>query len=103
MQKVFHVFHCGCGAHAARTLPRLVSCTLLFVWVIMSWQASMVHSMVRMIWEKEIDVVVCLTKLQQGKKRKCERYWPDNEDEPFVTGEFRQTLTSVEYGNGLVK
>lgn len=63
----------------------------------------MIESMVRMIWEKDVDIVVCLTKLQQGHRKKCERYWPDCEDEPFVCGKFTQVLTSVEYGNGLVK
>lgn len=43
----------------------------------------------RMIWEQKIECIVMTTGLIEGNRRKCHRYWPDEETEP----------DGVEYGN----
>jgi protein tyrosine phosphatase len=36
----------------------------------------------RMIWEHKIECLVMTTGLIEGNRRKCHRYWPDEETEP---------------------
>lgn len=66
-------------------------------------ERSTQHSFIRMIWEKNVDICVVLTKLVQEGRNKCHRYWPVLEDEPVISGNFTITMLSSEYGNGLVK
>jgi len=32
----------------------------------------------QMIWDQKVPTIVMLTKLMEGNKPKCEKYWPDN-------------------------
>ncbi|WAR16735.1 DEP1-like protein [Mya arenaria] len=32
----------------------------------------------RMVWQQKVEKIVTLTQLVEGKKTKCERYWPDH-------------------------
>ncbi|WAR17461.1 PTPRU-like protein [Mya arenaria] len=31
----------------------------------------------RMVWQQEVEKIVMMTNLVEGKKTKCEKYWPD--------------------------
>lgn len=35
----------------------------------------------QMVWEQNVHVIVMLTRLQEGKKVKCVKYWPDTDEE----------------------
>lgn len=37
----------------------------------------------RMIWEQQVPIVVMLTKEKEKEKKKCARYWPDDNDPVF--------------------
>ena len=45
----------------------------------------------RMIWQERPPVIVMLTNLKEGKKIKCQKYWPDSGSENF--GPFTVTIT----------
>lgn len=44
--------------------------------------AATSFSFIRMIWEKDVDTVVMVTGLIEGKKKKCTRYWPATPQDP---------------------
>lgn len=62
-----------------------------------------VYNFLRMIWEKNVDIIVCLTKLVQESRVKCHRYWPLFEDEPLMANNLMVVLVKSEFGSGLVK
>lgn len=35
----------------------------------------------RMVWQEDVGIIVCLTKLQENGKNKCSQYWPRKEEE----------------------
>ena len=45
----------------------------------------------RMIWQEHVHTIVMVTNIKEGKKVKCQRYWPDNNSEYF--GPFKITLS----------
>ncbi|XP_071953126.1 uncharacterized protein [Antedon mediterranea] len=49
----------------------------------------------RMIWQKDIKVMVMLTNIFEGTKEKCKKYWPD-EQEKFVFDDITVTVTDEE-------
>ena len=69
MTKGIHV----CDSHCVGPLPR----TLVDFW--------------RLIWQERTPVIVMLTNLKEGKKIKCQKYWPDSGSENF--GPFTVTIT----------
>eukprot|EP00041_Stephanoeca_diplocostata_P014179 m.255198 g.255198 ORF g.255198 m.255198 type:complete len:911 (+) comp19611_c0_seq2:217-2949(+) len=62
-----------------------------------------VGTFLRMIFEKEVDIIVCLTNLVDGDRCKCFQYWPDTDDTPVTSGGYTMALIHVEYGPGLKK
>ena len=44
-----------------------------------------------MIWQEKVPSVVMITNLVEGKKTKCEQYWPTSGSEAF--GPFQVTIT----------
>ncbi|XP_071954253.1 uncharacterized protein [Antedon mediterranea] len=49
----------------------------------------------RMIWQKDIKVMVMLTNIFEGTKEKCKKYWPD-EEEWFVFDDINVKVDSEE-------
>ena len=45
----------------------------------------------RMIWQEHAHTVVMVTNVKEGKKIKCQQYWPEDDSEDF--GPFRVTLS----------
>ena len=45
----------------------------------------------RMIWQEHVHTIVMVTNVKEGKKIKCQQYWPDNNYEDF--GPFKITLS----------
>ena len=50
----------------------------------------------RMIWEKNIDHIVALTKVMEAGRRKCEQYWPENETDMCEFDMIQVTLKKCE-------
>ncbi|KAI6649681.1 hypothetical protein LOD99_6471 [Oopsacas minuta] len=50
----------------------------------------------RMIWEKNIEHIVALTRVLEALKKKCEQYWPENEHESCLYGPMEVTLKRIE-------
>ncbi|XP_056002134.1 receptor-type tyrosine-protein phosphatase U-like isoform X2 [Ostrea edulis] len=46
----------------------------------------------RMIWQEQVTTVVMLTGITEGRKRKCEQYWP-NRGRTIIYGKFAVTNT----------
>ena len=44
-----------------------------------------------MIWQEHAHSIVMVTNIKEGKKIKCQQYWPNNNYEDF--GPFRITLS----------
>ncbi|KAK6308314.1 hypothetical protein J4Q44_G00215850 [Coregonus suidteri] len=42
----------------------------------------------RMLWEYNIEVIVMACREYEMGRKKCERYWPEKQEEPFVCGPF---------------
>ena len=55
---------------------------------------------IRMIWECNVLTIVMITGLVEAGKVKCERYWPEDEDEPMQIGRYVVTLLGTEYEDG---
>lgn len=56
----------------------------------------------QMIWEQQSTTIVMLTKLVEGRKPKCMKYWPDNIGEsinpkPSLTVTLTQQRVFVDY------
>ena len=45
----------------------------------------------RMIWQEHSHTIVMVTNIKEGKKIKCQQYWPEHDSEDF--GPFRITLS----------
>ncbi|XP_077528731.1 tyrosine-protein phosphatase 10D-like isoform X2 [Haemaphysalis longicornis] len=43
--------------------------------------ALTVNDFWRMIWEHDVKIIIMLTQLVEGNKKKCERYWPEDNKE----------------------
>ncbi|XP_065346473.1 receptor-type tyrosine-protein phosphatase T-like [Cloeon dipterum] len=43
--------------------------------------ASTVDDFWRMVWQEKVSLIVMLTNLTEGEKVKCEKYWPDADQE----------------------
>ncbi|XP_029912607.1 tyrosine-protein phosphatase non-receptor type 22 isoform X3 [Myripristis murdjan] len=50
----------------------------------------------RMLWEYSIEVIVMSCREFEMGKKKCERYWPEKQGEPFVCGPFTVYCDSEE-------
>ncbi|KAH3728918.1 hypothetical protein DPMN_054881, partial [Dreissena polymorpha] len=49
----------------------------------------------RMIWEHQVKIIVMLTLCKEGQRVKCEKYWPDEVNEPKQYGEVVVNPTSM--------
>ena len=49
----------------------------------------------QMIWDQKSQTIVMLTKLTEGNKTKCEKYWPDNVGE-HISPKPSLTITLVQ-------
>ncbi|XP_054643611.1 tyrosine-protein phosphatase non-receptor type 22 isoform X2 [Dunckerocampus dactyliophorus] len=56
---------------------------------------STVLDFLRMLWEYEINVIVMACREFEMGKKKCERYWPQKEEESFVCGPFIVHCVSI--------
>ena len=45
----------------------------------------------RMVWQEKVPSVVMITNLVEGKKTKCEQYWPSSGSQDF--GPFHVSIT----------
>ena len=45
----------------------------------------------RMVWQEKVPSIVMITNLMEGKKIKCEQYWPKSGSQDF--GPFQVTIT----------
>ena len=45
----------------------------------------------RMIWQEHAHAIVMVTNIKEGKKIKCQQYWPEDGSEDY--GPFRITLS----------
>ena len=54
----------------------------------------------RMIWEKNVLVIVMVTKCVELGKRKCAQYWPEKEGEVSKYGNFAVTVSDVQNSEG---
>ena len=45
----------------------------------------------RLIWQERPPTIVMVTNLKEGRKKKCEQYWPESGSTTF--GPFKVTLT----------
>ena len=53
-----------------------------------------------MVWDTEAYIIVMATGLQEGGRRKCERYWPASPEAPGQYGPFTVTMdTAVDCGD----
>ena len=43
-----------------------------------------------MIWQENAHAIIMVTNIKEGKKIKCQQYWPEDESEDY--GPFRITL-----------
>ncbi|XP_068996266.1 tyrosine-protein phosphatase non-receptor type 22 [Embiotoca jacksoni] len=62
-------------------------------------QGPLPHTVVdffRMLWEYDVKVVVMACREFEMGKKKCELYWPKNQEEPFVCEPFRVYCDSEE-------
>ena len=50
----------------------------------------------RMIWEKNIEHIVALTRVMEAMKKKCEQYWPENEHETCTIANFDIKLKKID-------
>lgn len=50
----------------------------------------------RMVWEKDVKIIVMLTKLEERGRTKCERYWPERVGDSQKYGGIRVTLKTEE-------
>uniref|UniRef100_A0AC35U6U5 Protein-tyrosine-phosphatase n=1 Tax=Rhabditophanes sp. KR3021 TaxID=114890 RepID=A0AC35U6U5_9BILA len=47
-----------------------------------------------MIWQEKCNAIVCITKMVEKGRRKCDQYWPSDKKIPEVINGFTLTLTS---------
>lgn len=53
--------------------------------------ALTVNDFWRMIWEHDVKIIIMLTQLVEGNKKKCERYWPeDNKEHSYGSVQVRK-------------
>jgi len=62
--------------------------------------ATSLERFIRMIWECNVLTIVMITGLVEAGKVKCERYWPEDEDEPMNIGRYVVRLLGTEYEDG---
>lgn len=62
--------------------------------------ATSLERFIRMIWECNVLTIVMITGLVEAGEVTCERYWPEDEDEPMHIGRFVVRLLATEYEDG---
>ena len=50
----------------------------------------------KMIWEKNIEHIVALTRVMEAMKKKCEQYWPEKEQDTSTIGDFEIKLKKID-------
>ncbi|XP_041350698.1 receptor-type tyrosine-protein phosphatase eta-like [Gigantopelta aegis] len=55
-------------------------------------QDSTINDFWRMIWEKNVPIIVMLTGVKEGMKQKCAQYWPEHLNVPSQYGDIVITL-----------
>lgn len=53
-----------------------------------------------MVWEKQVHVIVMVTKCVELGKRKCAQYWPESDSGSSKHGHFTVTLVNTENCEG---
>ncbi|XP_056003136.1 receptor-type tyrosine-protein phosphatase epsilon-like isoform X2 [Ostrea edulis] len=56
-----------------------------------------------MIWQENISVVVMLTNLVEGSKKKCEQYWPESEEEMAYGNITVRLMQEKRYANYVIR
>eukprot|EP00040_Diaphanoeca_grandis_P031155 m.185919 g.185919 ORF g.185919 m.185919 type:complete len:1156 (-) comp32247_c5_seq5:168-3635(-) len=62
-----------------------------------------VNSFWRMVWENSVYAIVMTTNTIEGGKSKCFEYWPEEETEKMVYGDFTIECTATNTASGFVK
>ncbi|XP_033097302.1 receptor-type tyrosine-protein phosphatase T-like [Anneissia japonica] len=62
-----------------------------------------VNDMWRMIWQKKSTIIVVVTNVVEGTRRKCEQYWPDPNDSNLYTNIAVTNVGETKYGNYVVR
>ena len=47
-----------------------------------------------MVWQEKVQFIVMLTNLMEEGRKKCDRYWPEEQDSSVTYGQFN--VTSLE-------
>ena len=59
-----------------------------------------VADFLRMIWEKQVNVIVMVTKCIELGKRKCAQYWPEDDNGTSKHGHYTVAVKKVEDHEG---
>ncbi|XP_071951166.1 receptor-type tyrosine-protein phosphatase epsilon-like [Antedon mediterranea] len=62
-----------------------------------------VNDMWRMIWKEKSSVIVVVTNLVEGKRKKCEQYWPDLNNRQEYAGISVTNARETNYGHYVIR
>ncbi|XP_052059524.1 receptor-type tyrosine-protein phosphatase epsilon-like [Mytilus californianus] len=51
----------------------------------------------QMVWQEKVCKIAMVTKVEEGRRKKCEQYWPPSVDKTTMVDNFRLTMTKEKY------